>query len=234
MNLTICDDQPEFIEEFKARLENYFSARGLACFIFTYTDGRHLLDADTVSDIIFLDIKMGDLSGLKTAQMIREKDLRVKIVFLTAYKQYVFQAFDVDASHYLVKPVSEEKLTNVLDHLVAQIQEAVRQFVSFKTGNSVLRLSQDDIIYLEVIDRKVFAHTRGGVEAFYGRLDSLEKQLPSIFYRCHRSYIVNMSAVTRLGKADLLLCNGETVPISKRKYADFARAFMQLIREEEV
>lgn len=232
MNLLLCDDQSEFIKEFTKQLEGYFLSRQVSFQLFVFSKGEDLLKADISPDIIFLDIKMGGLSGIETARILRNNQIRSKIIFLTAYKQYVFDAFDVDASHYLIKPVKEKKLEAVLDHVMEQLTSAKTQFLTVQSGSCIQRFSYSDILYLEVRNRKVTVHSQTGNVDFYGKLDTLEKCLPVHFFRCHRSFIVNMDFVMQICKTDLLLTNGEFIPVSKRKYQDFSIAFMKQMQKE--
>ncbi len=232
MNLFLCDDQSEFIKEFTKQLEGYFLSRQVSFQLSVFSNGEDLLKADISPDIIFLDIKMGGLSGIETARILRNNQIRSKIIFLTAYKQYVFDAFDVDASHYLIKPVEEKKLEAVLDHVMKQLTSAKTQFLTVQSGSCIQRFSYSDLLYLEVNNRKVTVHSQMGNVDFYGKLDTLEKCLPVHFFRCHRSFIVNMDFVMQISKTDLLITNGELIPVSKRKYQDFSIAFMKQIQKE--
>lgn len=231
MNVFICDDQPVFTEEFSRQLEGYFKKQELSLRLFTFLSGERLLDCDIKPDIIFLDIKLYGMSGLETARQLRKSGCQAKIIFLTAYKQYVFQAFDVDASHYLIKPVKEEKLESVLNHVISQTSQK-KQCLSLQSGSALVRLPYEDLLYLEVRDRKVSVHTRDNSVDFYGKLEALEKQLPDSFFRCHRSFIVNMEYVMSFNKTDLFLSNGHSIPVSKRKYPAFSKAFMDFVRQE--
>ncbi len=232
MNVFLCDDQPLYMEEFAKQLEGYFHSRKISFQLSAFTDGNQLLNSGISPDIIFLDIKMGELSGLETARRIRKDNTRSRIIFLTAYKQFVFQAFDVDASHYLIKPVKEEKLEAVLNHVIGQLVPPEKEYLTFQSGLSIRKLPPSDILYLEVRNRKVSVHSKTGVFDFYGKLEVLEKKLPARFFRCHRSFIVNMDTVMRFDKTDIFLMNGESVPVSKRKYQEFSMAFMKQMQKE--
>lgn len=232
MNVFLCDDQAEFMHGFANDLKGYFSARKMSFQLFLFTDGAKLLCSGIAPDIIFLDIKMGKESGLETARKIRETNTRTKIVFLTAYKQYVFQSFDVDASHYLIKPVSEQKLYAVLDHVIRQLNPFKESPIIVRSGQATLCVSCSDLLYIEVNNKTVTLHNENGITEFRGKLESVEKNLPPRFYRCHRSFIVNMDYVVRFDKMDLHLANGELIPVSKRKYQEFSRTFLKHIKKE--
>lgn len=232
MNIFICDDQPEFTAEFERQLNEYFTSRNLLYRLFSYTKGTDVLNAEVYPHIIFLDIKMAGLSGMETARQIRKNNTHSKIIFLTAYKQYVFQSFDVDASHYLIKPIAPQKLHAVLDHVIMQLNPPAMQFLTVQSGQDIIRLPYFDILFMEVQNRKITVHTQTENIVFYGKLESLEKGLPTQFFRCHRSFIANMDFIMRFNKSDLFFTNGEIIPISKRKYEKFTMAFMEYIQGE--
>jgi two-component system response regulator LytT len=232
MNIFLCDDQAEFMHEFANDLEGYFRTRKMPFQLFLFTAGTELLSSSVVPDLIFLDIKIGEESGLETARKIRETNSRTKLVFLTAYEQYVFQSFDVDASHYLIKPVSRQKLDTVLDHIIRQLNPLKEPPIIVKSGQRTICISCSDLLYIEVNNKTVTLHNKNDTTEFYGKLEAIEKNLPARFYRCHRSYIVNMDYVVRFDRMDLHLANGESIPVSKRKYQDFSRAFIRHIKKE--
>lgn len=232
MNVLICDDHPIYMKEFAKQLEGYFQSHKIPLRLFTFTNGNQLLSSGISPDILFLDIKMEELSGLETARRLRKENTRSKIIFLTAYKQFVFQAFDVDASHYLIKPVKEEKLEAVLTHVIGQLVPPEKEFLTIQSGSSIQRLPYSDILYLEISDRKISVHTKTGTVYFYGKLEALEKMLPVQFFRCHRSIIVNMDTIMSFDKTNIFLANREAIPVSKRKYQEFSKAFMKQIQKE--
>ena len=232
MNVFLCDDQAEFMHGFANDLEGYFRNRELSFRLFLFTDGEKLLCSGIAPDIIFLDIKMGKESGLETARKIREINTRVKIIFLTAYKQYVFQSFDVDASQYLIKPVSEQKLYAVLDHILRQLNPLKEPPLVVKSGHTTSCVPCSDLLYVEVNNKTVTLHNENGITEFFGKLEAIEMNLPARFYRCHRSFIVNMDYVVRFDRMDLHLSNGESIPVSKRKYQEFSKAFLKHIKKE--
>lgn len=232
LNIAICDDDPFFIDTFAAVLGEYLAEFDIKFQIHRFLKGESLIKAADIYDILFLDIKLGSLSGLDTARMLRERRTQVPIVFLTSYKQYVFEAFDVEAFHYLLKPITPQKLYFVVDRLLNRLEQERISYLTFKSGSAVHTIPFGDILYGEVMDRKIFIHTTNEVVEFYGKIQELEEKMQSDFFRCHRSYLVNLSKVKRFEKTDILLTNGETIPLSKRKYAGFSVAFFDYIRKD--
>ena len=149
------------------------------------------------------------------------------LIFVTAMKEYVFEALDLYAFQYLLKPVDETKFAEVLERAVreaARKQEKRGLFI--KTRN--LTLDQADILYIESRGKKVEIHTAGEKEniEIYGTMEGLEGQLGKGFYRCHRAYIVNMDYITEYASDSISLTGGNKVYLAKKKYGEFVKTYM--------
>ena len=119
MRIAICDDQREVRELFEERIRRLYPEAELLLF----SSGEQLLDSEKVSDILLLDIQMPGKNGMDTARELRKKNKNTIIIFVTALEEFVFQAFDVGAFHYLVKPFHEKKFAEVLMRAAAQSEE---------------------------------------------------------------------------------------------------------------
>lgn len=233
MNIALCDDEPILLKTLKDQITNIFQNHNITCSISIFLSGEALLESSYHFDIIFLDIKLDGISGMDTANLLRKHNNHSKIIFLTAYKQFVFQAFDVDASHYLLKPVQPEKLELVIMHIVNKIDSHNKSCLSFKSNAATYSIPFYSIYYIEVINRKIFLYTENGIVEFYEKLSSLENRLTKEFFRCHRSYIVNLSQVYRYESNIIYMKNGVQIPLSRRKYADFSISFMENLKTED-
>lgn len=116
MHIGICDDQQAARELAKYRIKKIYPDEIITC----YKSGEELLGEKDLPDILFLDICMPGINGMETAKKLRSKDKNMIIIFITAVEDYVFQAFDVGAFHYLVKPFTEEKFMEVLHNSAEQ------------------------------------------------------------------------------------------------------------------
>ncbi len=153
-------------------------------------------------DVVFLDVQMPGKSGVDAAVDISSLDPRPHIVFLTAYSEFAVDAFDVGAVDYLLKPVEEgrlrEALSRVEERMSAVFDRDLR--VSIKRGSRVFLVSPSEIYFLEAEGGVVFAVTdagRGAVQ--YRSLDAAEAELSGWrFFRCHRSFLVNLGAVSEV------------------------------------
>lgn len=124
-----------------------------------------------------------------------------------------------------------QKLEALLLSLSSSLLKKHRQAIAVRQGTHIQRVPLDKILYLEVLDRKIYLHTSRETIPFYGKLEELEPSLPKMFFRCHRSYIVNMQHIKRYDKGEITLYGSETIPLSKRRYPSFGPAFMQYIKE---
>ena len=230
IDIAICDDE-KIIRE---RITDLIEKQGADCRIENFGTGNELLAAGKHFDLIFLDIQMEGINGIETARAIREYDRKAVIVFVTAMKEYVFEAFDVAAFHYLLKPTSEKKFTEVFDNAMKEIQwqqqtqENPTLFI--KTKNRSFTINQSEIIFIESRMKKVAIHTTGDVLEVYAVMNKLESVLGSSFYRCHRGYLVNMAHITEYSNNMIDMDNGEKVYLTKEKYQEFVKVYMRYLR----
>lgn len=222
-----------FLQELAKEISAVFHNRRTPYSLAEFTGGEQLLNS-VPHDIVFLDIEMNGMDGMETAGKLRERGDKCKLIFLTAHKKYVFSAFDVEAAHYFTKPVDPKKLNCVLNRIVNNLEAEEQLFITVKKGSAWTRINYSDILYIEVFDRKLFMHTTQDTYEFYGKLEKLEHEMPDCFFRCHRSYIVNLTFVRHYDKTSILLENGITVLISKRKYREFCTYFLNFLKKGDI
>ncbi len=228
MRIAVCDDEPNITELIGRMIRGYLPD----CEIEEFGSGKELLSDGRHFDLFFLDIRMDGINGMEAAGKIRERDEDAIIIFITGSKEYVFDAFDLSAFHYLLKPIQAEKLTEVLDRAVRQVrkrtEEKRRLFI--KNGGRSITVDVDDILYLESEMHKVAVHTVRDVFIFYGVMSELEEKAGEGFYRCHRGYLVNMAYIAEYDMRSICLTNGEKVYLAKAKYQDFVKCYMRYMR----
>ena len=223
LDIAVIDDEEVIREYLCGLIEKQRPRSRIEC----YATGEELLAAERRFDIVFLDIQMDGMNGIEVARRLRKNQEETVLIFITGLKEYVFDAFDLYAFQYLLKPVDEKKFAEVLDRAVKEARRKKdKQELFIKTKN--LTLDQADILYIESRGKKVEIHTargKNGIE-IYATMEELEGQLGEGFYRCHRAYIVNMAYITEYGGDSILLTNGDKVYLAKRKYGDFVKAYM--------
>lgn len=218
------------MEQLTGDIKTLLNKHSIVYNIESYTNGSALLVRKPF-DILLLDIAMKPLNGMELAKKLRARGDDSKIIFVTSYQQYAIEAYDVQAFHYLVKPVDLEKLEEILLKIYNLIRKEDRQAIVIHQGTAIKRISFEKILYLEVMNRKIYLHKGRETIPFYGKMNELEPTLPKEFFRCHRSYIVNFDHVVHYNKEEIWLDNDEVIPLSKRRYQAFATAFMYYLKE---
>ena len=225
----ICDDE----REIRSSIERNIRLLCEDSDIIKFADGKALVEYEGGFDILFLDIQMEGMSGMEAARVLRGRGCKAVIIFVTAIEEYVFDAFDVGAFHYIVKPFDKAKFFDVLRKAVAQCESIKAREVrdepslAVKTGSMTRKIYLYEIFYLEVFNRKVVIHKADGDVEFYGKLIELEDRLSEHFVRCHRAYIVNMRYVLKYTANNITLENGAEILLSKQKYGEFVRKYLK-------
>lgn len=229
MNIAVCDDEKVIREQMREWIKQQCPDSEVDA----YESGEELFSLKIKYDIIFLDIQMEGMNGIETARKIRKTDEDVVLIFITGMKEYVFEAFDVAAFHYLLKPVEKEKFHEVLERAIKEAvknrERSEKKLVIRTRGNNML-IDLKDIRYIESQKRKAEIHVSGDVLEMYATMKDLEQQLDESFYRCHRSFFVNMEYISEYNSDSISLTTGEVVYLAKGKYPEFVRIYMRFLR----
>ena len=176
---------------------------------------------------------MEGTDGIETAKRLRQRDEDTILIFITGIREYVFEAFDVAAFHYLLKPIEVDKFREVFRRAGRELEKRKskrRETVFIKTRNRSFSLEKDSILYIESRGKKVEIHTTGETIEAYASMNEMEGQLGGGFFRCHRGYLVNMAYVAEYDSGSITLNNEECVYLSKEKYGEFVKAYMRYLR----
>ena len=237
IRIAICDDEANTC----AYLSSLIMAQSCPCEIVEYASASDCLADTQALDLLFLDIELAPsgsgLDGMALARTIRERATGPQpvIIFVTGYERYVFDAFDVGAFQYLLKPVDEEKFAQVFARAVEQIQTRREnpqkgRVLTLQSANASKTVPLDSICYIESSNHKVELHLKDGVFACYAKIGDLELELQDQFFRIHKGYLVNLSYVDGYSKSEVTLTNGERLLLSKYKYQDFVKAYLRFLK----
>ena len=232
LSIAVCDD--EIIEccNMEKRIKKMIEEMKIPCIIRQFRSGGELLQALESFDIVFLDIMMPEMDGMKTAQLFRKKVSDKILIFVSSSREYVFEAYDVEAFQYLLKPVEDRKLKNVLQKAVLKTERRSQEFIIVSSQRQKKKLFLDDIYYFEIKGRIVDAHGPEGIFTYYEQMGELENKLQDKgFFRCHKSYLVNLKYVDGYNRQEAILENGERIVIAKRRYEDFCQEVLKAMRE---
>jgi len=228
INIAVCDDERAEIEYLSALVSKWAQAQKVEIRLFEYESAESFLFdyEEKEIDLLLLDIQMKKMDGVNLARKIRGSDDAMQIIFITGYPDFIGEGYDVSALHYLLKPVKEGKLFEVLDRAITRLQKPPRIITFPKTGGSI-KIKTDDIIYAEVLSHTVYLYLAdGGREEFHMRISDMENLLGGDFFKCHRSFIVSMKYVRRVTKKAILLDNGKEIPLSRNLYDAANQAFI--------
>ena len=236
MKIAVCDDEKRICDLLAEKASGMIPEAAVV----TYLSGEELTGADDLPDILLLDIRMPGMNGMEAARSLREQDWRGILIFITGEEDRVFDSFDLHPFHFLVKPVTDEKLCAVLLDAKNELEAAYRsssyhdRYISVQSGASHIRVTLSKLMYAEVYDRKTVLHTKKNEIVYYGQLSALERLVGKDFYRIHRSYLVHLKYIERYDKTSVTLINGTQLPIARRSFDGFLKAYMNYGRREEI
>ena len=235
LRLAICDDDSQSLALLSELLEHWPSLPAEHA-IFCFSNGDDLLRAHEVSpfDVILLDIVMPLLNGIEAAREIRSRDKLCKIVFLTSSPEYALESYSVKANNYLLKPVDREALFLCLDELLGELLHHARTMV-VRGINAAHRVELDRIEYIEAQNKHtllVLSDGRRLLSTFPLYTFEEKLSLPDGFFKCHRSYIVNIHQIDTYTSNEITMRSGLRIPISRTYRNEFERAFFSAIFQE--
>ena len=227
MQIAICDDEKAIVQLLEEKIKKILPD----AVIEKYLSGDELLASGYRPDILFLDIQMPGKDGIETARLLRQRDEDMILIFVTAVEEYVFQAFDVLAFHYLVKPFSDEKFEEVVKRAVRSKEKhsenvSDEKYIMIQSAGSHIKVFLKDIVYAEVYNRKVVIHTRNTDIEYYGKLQDLSDRAGEDFFRTHRAYLVHFKYVEKYN-ADCVTMENGTALIAKQNYPGFVKQYLK-------
>lgn len=230
LNITICEDEAAQAENLRKLVLKWAEHGAVGTTVRIFTNAGDFLREwrrQRGCDILLLDVQLGDgQNGIELARELRKDDNRLIIVFVSAFDDFIGLGYDVSALHYLVKPVSEKKLNEVLGRAREQFLRQPR-YVVLPAIN--VRLRTEDICYAEAFSHYVEIYTTGQSFRLKINMNELEEILGNGFFRCHRSYIAGMAHVAMISRRLMVLDTGKTLPLSRRLYDDANQAFIHTL-----
>lgn len=228
MNIAICDDEQLFLDTICHFIEEWSKQHGKKVRLFRFTNGDDLLHTywNEGIDLIFLDVVMPLLNGIDTAKELRSNNQMVPIVFLTASREFAVDSYEVKALNYLLKPISKEKMFQLLDDFFKTFEKPKVTFAA-QTALGFCKIIVDEVEYLEAQNKEVHVHLSNGTTIEIRELFSTCEEFFSIdkgFFKCHRSYLVNLSYVEQFNKNQVTTCNS-VLPIARNRYSLFKDAY---------
>lgn len=238
--VAICDDESAELDKTERMLKDYGRKFPQTDFLIErFNSADELIYAvsekDYTPDMILMDIYMPEKMGIEAAKELREMGNKSRVIFLTSSKEHALDAFGVDASQYLVKPVSEKMLFPVIDKLLADIGEMRRRYLLLRIEGRIQRIAVDDIAYCEAQGKIQRLYLTNGMQCvlrititeIYGMLSRYEN-----FVRVGIAYVVNLDHVDSLNAQELQMDNGKKIYLPRGSYQPLREKYFGYYCEE--
>ncbi len=227
MKIYLLEDEDSAAARLCSFLESYAEKHNEFSYVLErYKDGTSFLNAyKDDAELIFLDIRLPNMTGLEVAQKIRKRDEMVMIVFITNLAQYAYAGYSVNAYDYILKPISYEAFETKMNRMLMLISAySMQEKITIKNREKTICLPIQVILYIEVQNHDILIHTSNGLYKEWGTLNKYEEKLQKKhFVRTGAGFLINLKYVQEVYK-DEIVVGGELVPLSRRKKKEFLEA----------
>lgn len=227
--IAIVEDEEQFQSLFSEYVNRYATENHLEVSVVVFPDGLDLTEEYTAGfDVILMDIQMKHQDGMTAAKLVREHDEDVAIMFITTLAQYALFGYEVGATDYVLKPVEYEKFAFRFGRVLRQVKkkETENEYLILPTEDGQDRVNLRDVLYMDVDHHYLSIHLKNKSYRIRQTMGDMEKKLEGkYFVRCDRSIMVNLSAITKIGK-DTVEVGDEVLPVSRSRKKAFMEAVM--------
>ncbi len=229
MRIAICDDESVSAHRLASMVEKQMALLGFSVKTDVFLSAKELLASSVTYELLLLDCKLDAGTGIDVARALRERGSQAAIVFVTAYDEYVFEDYEVNAYRYLLKPVDPMVLRKTLSDFVSHYER--EKYLDFVSGKRVVRLNLNEIMYIESSEKhSIVRHINGSYDTAVP-IAELQARIGSYaFFRTHRRFIVNMKYIMEVDKNIIRLTNDERIEISRRNLAAFNKCYMSFLK----
>lgn len=233
MKIVACDDEGMWLAELKEQLQEFEKKYKLQFELMIFNDGKECYEylLHNAADIVFMDIFLGNSTGVDLVKRLRQQGFNFKLVFLTTSNEFANESYELDASYYLLKPLKIEQLEMALKRCGAFDKE---EYAIFDTGAQIVKIRPKDIIVVEVRDKYCYIHTVNKTYKVYSSINKIREQLmQDYFLFTYRSVLINMHYVEKMSSKCFIMSNGFEAPIRVRDGAAVRNAYMDWAFENE-
>lgn len=226
MNILICDDKQEYIDDAEKHLNLYCSENGITYDLFKFNNSADVLNCKANFDIAFLDIEIDEINGIKIGDFLKKRNPEIVLIYITAYNHYADEAMDLGIMRFFEKPIDSDRFYEGLKRAIARVDSTEVKIYLKDENNGFVRTYCKDIIYVEISGRKTKIITRDNI---YFSKDNIkvwhEKLNKSYFDYPHKSFIINTNYITYYCKDHMVLNGAYTIPIAYSKRGEFKKKF---------
>lgn len=233
MRIAICEDTSSMTQRLSDAIGDWAASRKIQVDVLCYKSAEAFIMAwpDISFDLTFLDIQMKNMTGIELAEQIRKTDENMMLVFVTGHSQYVLKGYDVNALHYLIKPLSPAKLLPILDKAYTIWRSRQNAVFLVPVDSGLKKIPYGEIYYFTMFSHTAKIQTADNEYDIRKTAHELIESLPVYFIRCHRSYIVNLLKADCVYNGSILMTDGKTIPVSRKCSKEVSDAFIRLHME---
>lgn len=238
--IVIIDDNIESINLLKLYIQEYYSKRDETYMLKHYCSSEEFMQLGNYNwDLILLDIEMPGIDGIKLAKSIRLLNTKVILTFITGHQKYMSESYKAHPFDYILKPFDKDTIFDFFDELYRYYfkKENDDNFINFVTNKGNINIEKSNILYFEYINasstfpnRSIKLVTKLGIFTIKQQIgilfDSLDQ---TIFARPHQSFIINLENINSFKNNDIIMTNGDVIPISQRKIKHIRQHFAEYI-----
>lgn len=230
--IAVCDDEQIICSTMYNKLQNLSKSKSVIFEIDCFTSGEELCDEikHTNYDLLFLDIELPKMNGVAVGQYIREtlKNETIQIAYISSKQEYAMELFEMRPINFLVKPLSDEKIENVIDKFL-QLNKIDTETFNFKAGHNYYKIPFSDILYFCSNGRKINIVTLKKEYEFYGSLDNIYSEVKNKkFLFVHKSFLVNFKHIRKYQYEQLTMSDNKIIPVSQMRRKAVRSMFFEL------
>lgn len=231
--IALCDDEEIITKDMHHKIELYFMERGVSCKTSVFSDGRALREAISNGerfDVLFLDIEMPGLDGLRLGQQLREQKVKSLIVFVSNHDNMVFESFKAEPFRFIRKSDFDTDIRCVVKDIIERLNNSESQKLLLKSNQAYVSVHPQKIIYVEYANRTLTLRMINKSLNLNYTLGDLEKMLQEYgFIRTHKSFLVNYRYIENISRRGIKMDTGELLPISKNRVTEVKDVFRELM-----
>jgi DNA-binding LytR/AlgR family response regulator len=239
-SIAICDDDETQIIVLKKHIEKVMRQHKYHVNLEAFNCGEDLVESIVAKGedvhIIYLDMEMQGKNGLEVGKIIKRYNPNIIIVFVTGFRDFALEAYEVRPLDYLLKPINKNKFEKVMVEAIQKVDENVKfkelqsSIISISINKKIVTLNTEDILFIEKKVNKLLIHCQGKDIEFYASLASIYEQLDKIhFFKCHEGYIINLRKIRKYEKACVRLCSGDCIPVSRSNAKEMKKIIIERI-----